>query len=215
MTSSIFEKPDVLLVSCQRSGTHFLQASLASHPLIHGRGECVMTYTHTLAATGGAVDDERYRFRNRPGQVNIAIVMYSQVAAFERLCGSLFVYPIIHLKRNAGDVARSAAQMRVDRAVLGSQARAHYRTTEVPHDHAVVPAELVTELEREVVAKQHLYEKVLRDHPQIIKVTYEEMTHGQQVNEFPEGIARRLLSFLNVSYVALRNELRKTGPRSG
>jgi hypothetical protein len=37
-------KPDVIILSHQRSGTHFLESSLAAHPRIHKRGKCVMQY---------------------------------------------------------------------------------------------------------------------------------------------------------------------------
>ena len=68
---STLAAPDFVIVSSPRSGTHFLETALASHPKIHRRGECVLRFCRSLAPPN------RYVFINKPRHLNGAIVMYA------------------------------------------------------------------------------------------------------------------------------------------
>jgi len=126
----IVDKPDVVILSHQRSGTHFLQASLASHPKVRPRGEFLLQLKKKVKSSEAKMSAlsqvESPVFRNQTGMLNIGIVMYSQMALFEPICGELCSYPVIHLTRNPWNVAQSIVQMKADRQSLGEAYRAHY-----------------------------------------------------------------------------------------
>lgn len=201
-----FDPPDFVILSHPRGGTHFLQASLASHPRVHGRGECI------LARIRGKEPAGPYIFQNKPGCLNCAIVMYQHAADFEDLCGPLGEFKLIHLLRGAGDVAMSVAQMEADRAVLGEAYKAHHRIFRPAPEHAPISARRVRALQAEIASLQKEMTDELRDHPRLLTITYEELTHGGQVNELAGQAAASLLDFLGLEHLPLKNTLRKSAP---
>ncbi len=210
MPSKIFDPPDVLIVSYQRSGTHFLEASLGSHPLVHGRGECVHRYQ--LHAGNRALCTRHRRdgiFANRPGLLNTAIVMYSQIETFEQLCGSIFNFKTIHLLRDPEQVARSCGQRRANRKFYGAQCKAHYQLGDVPPPNR--PFEVNPDRLRKIIVEQQKHTRLLAAHPDLLTLRYEELTGNAQVNELPKKYARKILKFLDLPYQPLRNRLLKTG----
>lgn len=210
MPSKIFAPPDVLIVSYQRSGTHFLEASLGSHPGVHGRGECVHRYQ---LHSGNRALCARHRrngvFANRPGRLNTAIVMYSQIETFEELCGSIFNFKTIHLLRDAAQVARSCGQRRANRKFYGAQCKAHYQLGEAPPANR--PFEVNPDRLRLIIAAQQKYTKLLAAHPDLLTLRYEDLTGNAQVNELPVKYVKKILKFLDLPYHPLRNRLLKTG----
>jgi hypothetical protein len=210
----VVEPPDAIIVAHQRSGTHFLQASLASHPGVHERGEFILRYkrrnrsTHALANPSDDVPDA---YVNLPGRLNIGIVMYSERPIYERMCGPLSNAKVIHLVRDPRDVAISVAQMRADRAVLGGDFKAHYRIHESPPPHAEYSVADIDALVAKVTALQRGFAVECAGFPRALTLSYEEITGGRQVSEIPEHIATRLLEFLGLESRRLTNQLRKTG----
>jgi hypothetical protein len=210
MKSKIFAPPDVVIVSYQRSGTHFLEASLGSHPGVHVRGECVHRYQ--LHAANPELCARHRRdgiFTNRPGLLNTAIVMYSQLELFEELCGSIFKFQVIHLLRDAEQVARSCAQRRANRAFYGRDCKALYKVGQTlpPNRPYVVNPERL----RQIIAAQQQHTKLFATHPNLLTLRYEELTGNAQVNELPKKYGQKILKFLQLDYHPLRNRLRKTG----
>jgi hypothetical protein len=207
-----FDKPDVVILSHPRSGTHFLEASLNSHPRIHKRGQCVLRYNLRHADQRSVELQQKAKiFSNEPGRVNIAIVMYSEVEDFERLCGPLARCKVIHLLRNSKDVARSVAQWQADKAVYGTNSRAHYKLGEKPLPKAPLQHDGLADIEAEVKKWQRNFTKQLQKHPAVMVVRYEEITHNRQVNRLSYEFGKKILNFLGLGPYPLHNELRKTG----
>ena len=129
ISNQIFiECPDVVILSHPRSGTHFLEASLANHPKIHKRGECFLRYERLIAKERSEQVREMQKFprrflrvlTNRPNRLNIAILMYRKMSFFtDILQFSLADLKLIHLLRNPRHVAISCAQMETDRLHFG------------------------------------------------------------------------------------------------
>lgn len=201
-----------MILSHQRSGTHFLLSSLTSHPEIHGRGEFILTYMKEQQKHPERLflDDDRYRFRNRPDKFNIGIVMYSQVASFEELCCPLANLPVIHLLRDPAYVARSILQMRADRRHLGSSAKAHYRIAEKQHHHFPINSDELVDEKKRIVKLQSFYENQVRGHPRRLTVHYGEITGEQPVTHFPDKHSAIILNFLGLPYCGLSSRLQKT-----
>lgn len=207
------DKPDAIILGHQRSGTHLLLTALASHPGIHGRGECLLKYKESFAGADLALDfpeDQRYVLNNKPGFLNIAIVMYSQVALFEKLCGPLSGR-IIHLLREPAKVALSMAQKDADRDRYGRAVRAHYRRDEAVPEHAPVSPERMAKFLGWVVAGQRKYAEALRGRPDVLTVSYEELTGDREVRTLAPAVGARLLGFLGLDVRPLATPLRKTG----
>lgn len=209
------EAPNTIILAHQRSGTHFLLSLLASHPRIHGRGEWILHYKRRLARNELDVPNpvERYRriFRNYPGFVNVGILMYSQVPVFEELCGPLVNHRVIHLLRNPSAVAKSAAQMRANRASLGPEFRAHYEQGENVPKQAIYSPEIEAEIESRVISLQKQYTANLEKSTMLFTLRYEDITGGCQVNQLQSPITNALLEFLGVEPLSLSTNLVKTG----
>jgi hypothetical protein len=213
MNSAILETPDAVIVSHQRSGTHFLASSLASHPKIHDRGEFVLRHQRGQPSDDGT--GHHPAFTNLPNHLNIGIVMYSEAERFERLCRRLNECKVIHLLRNPRDVAVSQIQMEADRARLGIAFRAHYRIADTPPEPAPIDVKAVEGREKAVRSVQRTYANRFKLHCDILTVSYDEITNNCQVNIVPEPIAVRILSFLGLTYSPLTTTLRKTGAALG
>jgi len=203
---STLAAPDFVIVSSPRSGTHFLESALASHPRIHGRGECVLRFCRSLAPPS------KYVFINKPGHLNGAIVMYAQIRDFEQMFGSIHEFKAIHLLRNPRDAALSRAQKESDRKLMGAKYKAHRRMQEGPQQHTSISAERVNEFYEKIKKDQEVFRKFIEGHPNLLEVTYEDLTNNSQVHKLAEEPARRLLSFLGVPYKSLTTTLRKTAP---
>lgn len=205
------DKPDAIILSHQRSGTHFLQACLASHPGVAARDECFMHFRKLSTGERGEREARliSYRLKNEPGRCNLAIVMYSQVPLLEQFCCDLTNLKIIHLVRGPRAVAMSFAQMRADKVEMGEHYRPHYAVDETPHRPCAVK-EAVDRLEQEIRAQQTHFHQLLAAHADVLTVTYEELTGNQQTQTLPPTHARRILSFLGLAEAPLVNQLRKT-----
>lgn len=217
MTSRI-ESPEVIILSTQRSGTHLLQSMLACHTQVQARGEFILHYRRKCA--GGVAAPELdpaevagFRYRCRPGFVNLGIVMYGQIAEFEQLCGPLLAPKIIHLVRDPVQVAKSRLQMKFDRALLGDKFRAHYHTK----DTAALPP-VFTDPDEEALAErvrvsQSYHLQLLAGRSNVLTVTYEEICANQQVVQLSPPLAQRLFDFLELDVEAASTGLVKTSAR--
>jgi hypothetical protein len=211
----VFEKPDVIILSQQRSGTHLLLSLLASHPSVHGRGECVLTYErHTKYKHLMLTIPEKtpFIFTNNPHHLNIAIIMYCNIPLFEKLCGSLLATKTIHLLRDAKDVALSIAQMEADRTRHGVAFKAHYRVHQEQPAHSPISLARVDRLQKWTTNVQHEYVRILKSHPDVMTITYEEMTNRKQINELSGCLATKVLDFLGLESFGLKTTLKKTAP---
>jgi len=209
--SHVFEKPDIIILSHPRSGTHFLEGSLGSHPKVHMRRACLLQYQRDSESKE---PQSRKRFKNKPGHINTAIVMYKQVELFEELCGPLSGVKIVHLLRDAEFVARSCVQYAANKLVYGGKVKAHYRLDETPP--ANVPIE-TGDLEKrkagiERIQSWHL--DLLKSHPQVFTVKYEDLTGNKQVTILPEQFSRNILAFMGLEYQPLVVPFQKTGYES-
>jgi sulfotransferase family protein len=207
----LIERPHIAIVSHQRNGTHFLMASLASHPLIHGRGEFVYQLQRLADVPNNQRDwrDLRFIFRNKPNRMNVAIVQYSQIRLFEALCGELSDIKVIHLLRRPLDTAYSVAQMEADRARLGNRFKAHYRLNETPPPAAQASMARVMELAKALEEVQERFIVRLAKHPHMLRLEYEDLTQGRQVNRLSPRHCREILEFLEAPVQSLSNNLRK------
>lgn len=212
------EPPEVIILSTQRSGTHLLQSMLGCHSLVQTRGEFILDYRRKRAA--GILEPELdpaaiagFRYRRRPGFVNLGIVMYGQIAEFERWCGSLLSCKIVHLIRDPLQVAKSRLQMKRDREVLGDKFRAHYHA----HHTATLPP-VYTDPDEVALAEQirisqthHL--KLLEGNPNVLTLSYEEICNNKQVSHLDAALGQRLFSFLGLDAEDVRTHLVKTSER--
>lgn len=213
MSVSVIEPPHAIILSHQRSGTHLLQAALASHPRVHGRGEFILQYRRRGREPRSANSSDIYV--NRPGLVNLGIVMYSECDIFQNVCARLDTMKIIHLLRNPRDVARSVAQMEADRVKLGPDFKAHYTLDEVPHAPAVSSEELRVAIQAKVAAEQEHFMAQMDGHPRLFVVTYEDLTGGKQTNALARTLAEPILNFIGLEYRPLTCNLRKSAPSHG
>jgi hypothetical protein len=92
-----FDIPEVIILSHQRSGTHFFQSCLMSHPKIRGRGECFDRYEKARLSRVECGSEDLALFRNESGKINVGILMYNQIPSFESWFGVLRGYKLIHL----------------------------------------------------------------------------------------------------------------------
>lgn len=212
MDVSLIEPPDVLILSHQRSGTHFLQSALGSHPDVHCRGEFILRYRRLKQGRITTVDP--WIYRNKVGCLNLGILMYSQVALFEETCEPLGKRRLIHLLREARNVATSVAQMEADRAQQGSGFRAHYELTEAMPEPAPVSAAMVDLLERKVRAKQQEYCAKLEGNPLVCSMWYEQITENKQTTLLSDDVSVALLGFLGLHYAPLTTKLKKSPSNS-
>jgi hypothetical protein len=216
MRHPVFELPEVLILSYPRSGTHFLQSSLASHPKIHGRGECIMRFKRLISQQPKQEQSQNlpdpFIFTNKPNHLNVAILMYKLVDfATDEFGCSLTDFKIIHLIRNPKQVAYSNAQAGANRKSLGAKFKAHYRLHECLPPNSPISLQMVDKIEKEVILLQKKYSKKLGSHPNVLTIDYETLTSGRQVNKISKEYASLLLNFLGLNYAPLRNSLRKTG----
>jgi len=211
--ANIFDQPDVIILSTQRSGTHFLESSLASHPLIHKRGECVLRYRLDGANPKlDAVHRQGRIFTNRPNRTNLAIVMYSEVALLEKLCGPLEKQKIIHLLRDPESVARSVLQKDANKNKYQERYRAHYKLNEKVLPDVAFDRAKVKPLTRQIAAEQKKFIRRLKGHPHLFVIHYEDIAGQGEVNILPKKFTREILKFLQLPYHPLSNDLKKTGP---
>jgi hypothetical protein len=207
-----FESPDVVILSHPRSGTHLLHSALSSHPKIHGRGECVLRYGRRNEEVQTEFPPIWVRtFRNSPGHINVAIVMYAMVALFEELCGRLKDHKLIHLIRDPDRVATSLAQLEADKIVLGSNYKSHYRMNETLPPSANISPMKIQRIAAKVAADQRLYVLALASHQNCLTITYEALTRNQEVSTIPAPISIKVLTFLGLDFFELTTTLRKTG----
>lgn len=208
-------RPDLVILSHQRSGTHLLATALASHPCIRTRGEFLLPLARALRSGAPRPADPGLRVAAaQPGFLDASIVMYNQLDLFQRLFGPLRAGKVVHLVRDPLMVARSALQNRADRALYGEGARAHYRKAETPPRPAPLPAGQLGPVRTRVAAEQARHREELRGHPGLLEVSYEELTDGREVGELPPAVAARLLAFAGVETAVLYTSLRKTGVNS-
>ncbi len=234
-----FDKPDAIILSHPRSGTHFLQASLASHPRVHPRNEFLRRlgrdasdrFRHFLYS-------ERHIYSNKPGHFNIGIVMYQDLAAFEQLICPLQQIKVIHLIRNANRVAKSFAQLWADNLNYGKDHRNHYDTQHKALPHVLLTASHVKEvlvemggqyaslahatdensldvrlsqLAKAIEFMQQQYRILLNKHPAVMEVSYDDLTGNAQTNQLSSEFSTAILKFLGLSRCILTNDLQKTG----
>jgi hypothetical protein len=206
-----FERPDLLLLSHPRSGTHFLAASLESHPKLHSRGECFLGLKCPASETEKINENiKKFIFVNKPDKINIAIVMYRDVNILENLCGPLADFRVIHLLRSPDCVARSIVQAKANKKLYGKKHKMHYKINEEVPPNNFVEFDNLEEIKAKIKKCQKEFCKRLKSHTNVLTVSYEELTGNRQVNQIPEDFARRLLTFLNLEYYPLSNQLRKT-----
>lgn len=212
------ESPDVIILSTQRSGTHLLQSMLGAHSRVQTRGEFILQFRRKRAAGIDAPELEPaeltgYRFRRRPGFVNLGIVMYGQIKEYEALCQPLLSTKIIHLIRDPQHVARSQLQMKRDRDVLGDKYRAHYHVRDAAMLPPVVAHPEEHELAEKIRASQAYHLDLLEGKPDVFTISYEEICQDRQVRQFDEKLAARLFAFLDLDVEAVSTELVKTSAR--
>lgn len=206
--------PDLVIFSHQRSGTHFLQASLASHPEIDPRGEIVLKFKKVrdrLIVNSALANAIRSLTDVNPGRISVGIVMYSQLELFEKLFGSLMNFKVIHLTRNPAHVARSLVQMQADKAAFGARYRAHYSVKEAMHSPAPISEIQIQAKAERIMLLQRFYASLIEGHPDALTVSYESLCQNRQVNQLPDKSARQLLEFIDIPYQVLTNTLQKTG----
>ena len=148
-----YEKPDAIILSHPRSGTHFLQASLASHPKVFTRDEFIRRYAWTVFnELTNLANVKNHIYTNKPLYFNIGIVMYQDVEMFEKLFCPLVEIKVLHLLRDARKVARSFAQMWADNLHYGKDFRYHYGLSQEPLPHVQSTAGHVKDVLAEVHA---------------------------------------------------------------
>jgi len=144
--SAVIEKPDVIILSHPRSGTHFLQASLASHPKVHVRDEFMRIYARTgLDELKNLINFKGRIYANTPRRLNIGIIMYQDVPEFEKRFGPLYQAKIIHLVRDPRRVARSFAQMWADLILNKVDYQYHTNLEQSPRPKAPLTATHVSD----------------------------------------------------------------------
>jgi len=150
-------------------------------------------------------------FLNKPGHINLAIVMYPMVNLFEKLCGPLRDYRILHLTRDPRAVVRSLVQAEADKKAYGSAFKAHFRVSENPPPHAPISLVGIDKRIRRIAGLQTRYTRKLKKYKNVFTVTYESLTGDQEIAEIPEAIASKMLSYLGLDFAKLATDLQKTG----
>jgi len=150
-----------------------------------------------------------YIYKNKPGYVNVAIVMYSRVEDYEKFFGSVFNSKIIHLLRNPGNTARSCLQKRANRACYGASYKSRRKLHEQLTPNAPIDMKEVETLSIKIADTQNKYMALLKTHPDIFTVYYDDITNNAQVNEVPEIFCASILKFLCLPYHPLTNDLQK------
>ncbi len=188
-----------------------LLASLMSHPQVRSRGECVLGYRTCLDNQDiETLMERKYIHSNRTDRVNIGIVMYSAMPAFAELGGNLETIRIIHLLRDPQQTARSCLALKASRAADPS-VKSHYKLDErQPTGKVSVDSVKLAALAGRIAALQAHYKSLLMEHPRVLSISYEELTHGQQVNTVPDNVSKKLLDFLGLPFQVLTNPLQKT-----
>ena len=210
-SDTIFEVPDVIILGQPRSGTHFLEESLASHPQIRGRGECFLRYQRFLAQGVSIEPIKKRLFINKRHRVNVGILMYYLVDFFTKKFGAISDYRILHILRNPRDIAVSVAQMEADRLHFGRDYRVHRKLHHPAPVHAPILIQKVKEIEAKAMQMQQGFCRRLGSLPNVLTIDYDIITAGRQTNKLPEKYARLLLDFLHLPYHPLENALQKTG----
>jgi hypothetical protein len=203
-----FERPHIVILSLPRSGTHFLESSLASHPRIHARGECFKRYLTWIDGDRSKLGS--YRFCNKPNCINTAVIMYSKLGQFEAVCGSIFSFKVIHLIRRPRDVALSVVQMEEDKRHLGIRFKPHHSIHDPQQPCASFAQNRVSIVEESVRRCQGTVASMLTSHQQLLTVSYDDLTGNKQVNALSDSACNLLLGFLGLEFYPLRNHLRKT-----
>jgi hypothetical protein len=197
--------PQVLILGTQRSGTHVLESFFRKHPQIHIRGEVFLPYEKTGKAGG-----------NISGKLNIGILMYSQVAAMEKMGGKLLDQKIIHLLRNPKAIARSRLQMEADRKVLGAQYRAHLYQGESLPRRGIPDTSVLEKMARSIEMEQEKYKEILKGTFHL-ELHYEDFVPSEEsISVLDRSVQIRVLSFLGLKDpgVPFYTKHVKTGIRS-
>ena len=212
--NQVFDLPQIIILSQPRSGTHFIETALASHPDIRPRGECFLRYKRymdALAVDKSAIVPHAHVFHNSPCRTNVGILMYNMIGFFESTWGSLTSQRLIHLLRNPKDIAASVAQKLVDSNYYKDSYRSHYRITHTPLLHQPIDRSLAAAMEKSILIQQRHYINELATYPHVLTVDYDLITGNQQTFELDDGIATMLLGFIGISYHKLTTNLLKTG----
>lgn len=201
--------PDFLIFSTQRSGTHLLESFLKGHPQVNGRGEFVLRYKRT-----GILE------KNIENKLNLGIVMYNQMDVFQHLNGSLTAGKIIHLLRNAEDVALSQRQMHADKMKFGSSYKAHHSAKADAKDNYIYAnrdkvsiLELQERIEH-IKSQQDYYCSALRPIPHL-EIHYEDFVpHNTSVAILNKITFEKISDFMGLKKIPnknLRTDYIKTG----
>lgn len=210
MLSPPFDMPDVLIISYPRSGTHFLESALKSHPQIRGRGECFLRYFRHFSGDTLVKHHDSDLFTNVPTRVNLGILMYGLVDYARINIGEISNQRIVHLLRDPISVAKSEVQKRANRLHYGVYS-SHYRIGSPPPPNRPIAMTDVLSIAELVNAEQLHYRDRLRCYPKVLTITYEELTNNLQTFVIPDDISYRILDFLGIERSQLRTHYLKTG----
>jgi hypothetical protein len=138
--------------------------------------------------------------------------MYPNVPFFtNELRFSFSSVKIIHMLRNPRHVAISCAQMEADRFHFGDRFKAHYKLNQPAHEHVPITEKRIQEIEQDVIVFQNNFSEKLKNHPDVLTISYDDVTKNKQMNEIPERLASVWLNFLGLNPFPLKNSLKKTG----
>lgn len=203
-------KPDIVILSSMRCGTHLLQSLLGSHPDINIMGEIFLQLS---------------RGREVPpvveGKVNICILMYYQMKTFEQYNGSLKKFRVIHLKRDPLRAAISIIQRKVDKEKFGSQHSAHAHKSTIDEYNKIrgnITKENYNEIHKMKDEYKYLldyYSKYLVNYNvDYINVNYEDFVDEEKsIDTLNKEVADKILNFIggiNLD-VVLTTKMVKTG----
>lgn len=181
--------PEILIIGYQRSGTHLLESFLKNHPLINGRGEIFLKYEQN-----GRIE------KNKESKINVGILMYGQMSAFEKLGGILKKHKIIHLVRNSEDVALSLLQAEADKKIQGSDYKAHYKENEIMPEHYKIKYRkaLLLIIKKRIYAKQRKYSEELSKSG-CLELTYESIApNNKTVKELDKNLTKMIFDYLEI-----------------
>ena len=100
--------------------------------------------------------------------------------------------------------------MNADRALQGAAYRAHYRVGEHQPARGTYDQAEVQAFAEQVRQRQADFSWRAGTHRRMMAVTYEDLTGGRQTNELSPSLARSLLGFLELEYMALTTTLLKS-----
>jgi len=209
-----FDVPQLIILSRQRSGTHFLESCVASHPKVRGRGECFIRYKKRLLGIITPNDIPRRDwvvFENQVDRLNIGILMYDHVPFFELHFGPLRDHKIIHLLRNPVAIANSEAQKLANREYYKEGYASHYRINQTPPPNRPFDPRLAEEMCRAIRQDQTIFAERLTTYPRVLTITYESITGNCHASNILQTAAETLLNFLNLEPHPLSTTLQKTG----